>query len=68
MFTDNIAIFIKSAYTFKLFTSLYSVVLLQMCMFDNHFKIWNEGELHTKDTTIPFIARYRKEPTGNLDV
>lgn len=24
-------------------------------------------QLHTKGFTIPFIARYRKEATGNLD-
>lgn len=25
------------------------------------------NQLHTEDSTIPFIARYRKEATGNLD-
>ncbi len=24
-------------------------------------------DLHTEGSTIPFIARYRKEATGNLD-
>jgi protein Tex len=31
------------------------------------FQIQNTIELHQSDATVPFIARYRKEKTGNLD-
>ena len=31
------------------------------------FQIQNTIELHKSDATVPFIARYRKEKTGNLD-
>ena len=41
---------------------------IQISVYENKIIFWNEGELHTEGTTIPFIARYRKEPTGNLDV
>lgn len=30
-------------------------------------QVSNVNELHTEGATIPFIARYRKEATGNLD-
>jgi protein Tex len=30
-------------------------------------QISNILDLHTEGSTIPFIARYRKEATGNLD-
>ena len=30
-------------------------------------QINNIYQLHTEGSTIPFIARYRKEATGNLD-
>src|SRR2546423_15418073 len=30
-------------------------------------QVYNINRLHTEGSTIPFIARYRKEATGNLD-